>query len=68
MVAGLGKDGIAYGGLIIISLISLGIWGYAFRRWGFLVGLMLGWIPAGIALIVLFFLLSVFLALLGQVY
>lgn len=60
----LGRDGIAYSGLVIIALIALAIWGYAFQRWGFLIGLTLGWIPAGVASVVLFFLLSGFLALL----
>ena len=66
LINGLGKNGIAYGGLAVIVVVALIIWGYAFQKWGFLVGLTLGWIPAGIASVVLFFLLSGFLMLLGN--
>ena len=40
---------------LIPALVGLGIWGYAIKRLGFLLGLSVGWFPAGIGAIVIFY-------------
>lgn len=39
-------DGVHITGWIVGTLSFIGIWVYAFISWGFLFGLMFGWIPA----------------------
>lgn len=44
---------------IIAVIVALGIWGYAIKRLGLLMGISVGWIPAGIVFYVMFGILAV---------
>lgn len=43
-----------FGGAILTGIIAfIGIWIYAISEWGILIGLMVGWLPAGIGAFIL---------------
>lgn len=39
-------------GFIVGILTFIGVWIYAMGQWGFLIGIMAGWIPAAIAAVI----------------
>jgi hypothetical protein len=54
-------------GIIIGLLVFLGIWIYAFSQWGFLIGLMFGWIPSMIGAIIAAYVWPLFVLIIGVI-
>jgi hypothetical protein len=48
----------------VVGLVFFGVWGYAIHKLGLLLGITVGWIPAGIAAGVTFLVLALSLELL----
>lgn len=48
------------GRIITGVILFIGIWIYAFAKWGFLIGLAIGWLPAIIGAFLLSFLWPLF--------
>lgn len=52
-------------GFIVGFLTFFGVWIYAMGQWGFLIGIMAGWIPAAISAVIAYFIWPLAVFVLG---